>query len=112
MKRAKIILIAGVILLMTSLLLFAVFIYKGASLTETLPNISAKDVVKYSLNKFVDTNDTPIRESQKRIVFDMMIIFFGIISGIVLLINSILTLVAGFAIWVFDKRVRKDMPQS
>ena len=112
MKRANIILIAGVILLMTSLLLFAVFIYKGASLTENLPDISAKDVVKFSLNKFADTNNTPIQESQKGIVFDMMIIFFGIISGVVLLINSILTLVAGFAIWVFDKRVRKDMPQS
>jgi hypothetical protein len=108
MKRANIILIAGVILLMTSLLLFAIFIYKGALLTEALPDISAKDILKYSLNKFVDTNNTPIQESQKRIVFDMMIVFFGIISGIVLLINSILTLVAGFTIWVFDRRVRNE----
>jgi len=106
MKRANTILIAGVILLMTSLLLFAIFIYKGALLTEALPEISAKDVLKYSLNKFVDTDNTPTQESQKRIVFDMMIVFFGIISGIVLLINSILTLVAGFTIWVFDRRVK------
>jgi hypothetical protein len=42
----------------------------------------------------------------------MMIIFFGIISGIVLLINSILTLIAGFTIWVFDRRVRNDITQS
>ena len=110
MKRANTILIAGVILLMTSLLLFAIFIYKGALLTEALPEISAKDVLKYSLNKFVDTDNTPTpsQESQKRIVFDMMIVFFGIISGIVLLINSILTLVAGFTILVFDRRVRND----
>ena len=112
MKRANVILIAGAVLLMTSLLLFAIFIYKGATLTETLPDISVKDVLKYSLNKFVDTNNTSIQESQKIIVFDMMIIFFGIISGIVLLINSILTIIAGFTIWVFDRRVRNDVAHS
>jgi hypothetical protein len=103
MKRASIVLIAGLILLMTSVVVFAVFIHKSASLAETLPDISVKDVVKYSLNKFSDTDNASIQESKKRIVYDMAIIFFGIISGIVLLINGILTLIGGAIMWICDR---------
>jgi hypothetical protein len=63
MKRASMLLIPGVILLMMNLIVFAVFIYKGASLAETLPDISFKDIVKYSLNQFVDTDNASIQES-------------------------------------------------
>jgi hypothetical protein len=98
------VLVLGVILLMTSLIVFAVFIYKSASLTETLPDISVKDIVKYSLNQFADTDNASIQESKKRIVFDIAIIFFGIIAGIVLLINGILTLIGGAIMWTSDRR--------
>jgi hypothetical protein len=103
MKRASMLLIAGVILLVTSVVVFAVFIYKSASLAETLPDISVKDVVKYSLNKFSDTDNASIQESKKRIVFDMAIIFFGIVSGIVLLINGIITLIGGAIMGISDR---------
>jgi hypothetical protein len=100
MKRASMVLISGVILLATSIVVFAVFIHKSASLAETLPDISVKDIVKYSLNKFADTDNASIQESKKRMVYDMAIIFFGIVSGIVLLINGILTLIGGSIMWI------------
>ena len=77
-------------------------------------NASAKipdrlaDKVTDRVNTFLSTsNDTEDASTQKvkeKLMIDAGIIFFAIVSGIVLLIIGILAMIIGISIWVHDRR--------
>jgi hypothetical protein len=65
--------------------------------------ISAKDIIKKALN----FNQTAARESLRSIGIDVGLAFFGILVGIILMVNGIIALVGGAVILVYDRRRNK-----
>ena len=101
MRRGYSILIAGGILLVISAGIVLPSIYSLNSIAESMPKeISAKDIIKKALN----FNQTAARESLRSIGIDVGLAFFGILVGIILMVNGIIALVGGAVILVYDRR--------
>lgn len=104
MRRGYSILIAGGILLVVSAGIILPSIYSLNSIAESLPTqISAKDIMKKALN----FNQTAAKESLRSIGIDVGLAFFGILVGIILMVNGIIALVGGAVILVYDRRRNK-----
>jgi hypothetical protein len=125
MQRGKTILLVGIIILVSSIIIFGLSAYKAILFIENFPDISVKEIAVKVTDKFVDkvtnsfkafldssnetktSNDTEeasTQEVREKIMVDVGIIFFAIISGIVLLINGLLAMIIGISIWVHDRR--------
>ena len=101
MRRGFSILIAGGILLVISAGIILPSIYSLASVAESMPKeISAKDIIRKALN----FNQTAARESLRSVGIDVGLAFFGILVGIILMVNGIIALVGGTVILVYDRR--------
>ena len=119
MQRGNTILLVGIIILVTSIIIFGLSAYKAILMIENFPDISAKgiagkipdrlaDKVTDRINVFLstsnDTEDVSKQEIKQKLMIDAGILFFAIIAGIVLLINGILAMIIGISIWVHDRR--------
>ena len=137
MQRGSTILLVGIIIIISSVIIFGLSAYKAILMIENFPDISAKDIagkvtdklagkvtdrinasakipdrladkITDRVNTFLSTsNDTEDASTQKvkeKLMIDAGIIFFAIVSGIVLLINGILAMIIGISIWVHDRR--------
>ena len=137
MQRGNTILLVGIIILVTSIIIFGLSAYKAILMIENFPDISAKglagkvtdkladkvtdrinasakipdrladritDRVNAFLNTSNDTEDASTQKVKEKLMIDAGIIFFAIVSGIVLLINGILAMIIGISIWVHDRR--------
>lgn len=62
--------------------------------------ISAKDIIRSVLN----FNQTAAKESLRSIGIDVGLAFFGILIGVILMVNGILALIGGTVILVHDRR--------
>ena len=62
------------------------------------------DRVNVFLSTSNDTEDASTQKVKEKLMIDAGIIFFAIVSGIVLLINGILAMIIGISIWVHDRR--------
>jgi hypothetical protein len=70
-------------------------------LAESIPtNISVKDIIRSALN----FNQTAAKESLRSVGIDVGLAFFGILIGIILMVNGILALIGGTVILVLDRR--------
>jgi len=137
MQRGNKILLVGIIILVSSAIIFGLSAYKAILMIENFPDISAKgladkvtdkladkvtdrinasakipdrlaDRVTDRINAFLststDTEDTATQNIKQKLMIDVGILFFAIISGIVLLINGLLAMIIGISIWVHDRR--------
>lgn len=137
MQRGNKILLVGIIILVSSAIIFGLSAYKAILMIENFPDISAKgladkvtdkladkvtdrinasakipdrlaDRVTDRINAFLststDTEDTATQNIKQKLMIDVGILFFSIISGIVLLINGLLAMIIGISIWVHDRR--------
>ena len=136
MQRGNKILLAGIIILVSSAIIFGLSAYKAILMIENFPDISAKgladkaadkvaervterinaskipdrlaDRVTASVNAFLntstDTEDVSTQNIKQKLLIDAGILFFAIVSGIVLLINGLLAMIIGIYIWVHDRR--------
>ena len=101
MRRGYIILIAGGILLAVSAAIVLPSVYSLVSLAKSMPTeISAKDIIRSVLN----FNQTAAKESLRSIGIDVGLAFFGILIGVILMVNGILALIGGTVILVHDRR--------
>ena len=101
MRRGYSILIAGGILLVVSAGIVLPSIYSLNSLADSMSaKLSTKDLIKSALN----FNQTAARESLRSIGIDVGLAFFGILVGIILMVNGILALIGGTVILVHDRR--------
>jgi len=101
LRRGYSILIAGGILLVASAGIILPSIYSLNSLAESMSaKLSTKDIIKSALN----FNQTAARESLRSIGIDVGLAFFGILVGIILMVNGILALIGGAVILVHDRR--------
>jgi hypothetical protein len=101
LRRGYIILIAGGILLAVSAAIVLPSVYSLASLAKSMPTeISAKDIIRSVLN----FNQTAAKESLRSIGIDVGLAFFGILIGVILMVNGILALIGGTVILVHDRR--------
>ncbi len=64
------------------------------------------DRVNAFLNTSNDTEDTSAstQKVREKLMIDVGILFFAIVSGIVLLINGLLAMIIGISLWVHDRR--------
>ena len=137
MQRGNKILLVGIIILVSSAIIFGLSAYKAILMIENFPDISAKglaakvtdkladkvtdrinasakipdrlaDRVTASVNAFLntstDTEDVSTQNIKQKLMIDAGILFFAIVSGIVLLINGLLAMIIGIYIWVHDRR--------
>ena len=137
MQRGNKILLVGIIILVSSAIIFGLSAYKAILMIENFPDISAKgladkvtdkladkvtdrinasakipdrlaDKVTDRVNAFLststDTEDTATQNVKEKLMIDVGILFFAIVSGIVLLINGLLAMIIGIYIWVHDRR--------
>ena len=119
MQRGNTILLVGIIILVVSIIIFGLSAYKVILMIEKFPDISAKgiavkvsdklvDKVTERFNVFMNTADEPendtTQKAREKLMIDAGIVFFAIISGIVLLINGLLAIIIGIAVWVHDRR--------
>jgi len=129
MQRGNKILLAGIIILVSSAIIFGLSAYKAILMIENFPDISAKELagkvtdrinasakipdrladrVTASVNAFLntstDTEDVSTQNIKQKLMIDAGILFFAIVSGIVLLINGLLAMIIGIYIWVHDRR--------
>jgi len=136
MQRGNKILLAGIIILVSSAIIFGLSAYKAILMIENFPDLSAKgladkaadkvaervterinaskivdrlaDRVTASVNAFLntstDTEDVSTQNIKQKLMIDAGILFFAIVSGIVLLINGLLAMIIGIYIWVHDRR--------
>ena len=137
MQRGNKILLAGIIILVSSAIIFGLSAYKAILMIENFPDITAKglagkvtdkladkvtdrinasakipdrlaDKVTDRINVFLstptDTEDVSTQNIKQKLMIDAGILFFAIVSGIVLLINGLLAMIIGISIWVHDRR--------
>ncbi len=145
MQRGNKILLMGIIILISSMIIFGLSAYKAVLMIENFPDISAKglalkvtdrmadkvtdrvnasdtsakglalkvtdrmadkvtDRVNAFLNTSNETEDVSTQKVKEKLMIDAGILFFAIVSGIVLLINGLLALIIGISIWVHDRR--------
>jgi hypothetical protein len=139
MQRGNTILLIGIIILVSSIIIFGLSAYKAILMIENFPDISAKglagkvtdrladkvtdrvnasakipdrlaDKVTDRVNAFLstsnDTEDVSKQEVKQKLMIDAGILFFAIVSGIVLLINGLLAIIIGISVWLHDRRHR------
>lgn len=141
MQRGNKILLVGIIILVSSAIIFGLSAYKAILMIENFPDISAKglaakitdkladkvtdkvtdrinasakipdrlaDRVTDRINAFLststDTEDVSTQNIKEKLMIDAGILFFAIVSGIVLLINGLLAMIIGIYIWIHDRR--------
>ena len=119
MQRGNTILLVGIIILVVSIIIFGLSAYKVILMIEKFPDISAKEIaakvsdklvdkVTDRFNVFMNTADEPeddtTQKAREKLMIDAGIVFFAIISGIVLLINGLLAIIIGIAVWIHDRR--------
>ncbi len=119
MQRGNKILLVGIIIIVSSIIIFGLSAYKVILLIENFPDISAKEIAVKVSDKFVDkvsdrfnafldtsteTEDAPTQVAREKLMVDVIILFFAIISGIVLLINGLLAMIIGISVWIHDRR--------
>ena len=119
MQRGITILLVGIIILVASIIVFGSAYYKVTLMIENFPDISAKGIAVKVTDKLVDkvtdrfnvlfnTADEPeddsTQKAREKLMIDAGIVFFAIVSGIVLLINGLLALIIGMAVWIHDRR--------
>jgi hypothetical protein len=137
MQRGNKILLVGIIILVSSAIIFGLSAYKAILMIENFPDITAKgiadkvtdkladkvtdrinasakipdrlaDKVTDRVNAFLststDTEDTATQNVKEKLMIDVGILFFAIVSGIVLLINGLLAMIIGISIWMHDRR--------
>src|SRR6187200_2664935 len=114
MQRGNKILLVGIIILVSSAIIFGLSAYKAILMIENFPDITAKgiadkvtdkladkvtdrinasakvtDRVNAFLSTSTDTEDTATQNIKEKLMIDVGILFFAIVSGIVLLINGL-----------------------
>lgn len=101
MQRGHGVLIGGGIVIVASISVLLLSIYSLASLAESMPtNISTKNIIKSALN----VNQTALKQSLRHIGIDIGLAFFGILVGIILMVNGIIALIGGTVILIHDWR--------
>ncbi len=86
---------------------------------ENFPDISAQGLAVKGTDRFVDkvtdrfnaflntsndTEDASTQGAKEKLMIDVGILFFAIVSGIVLLINGLLAMIIGISLWLHDRR--------
>ena len=139
MQRGNTILLIGIIILVSSVIIFGLSAYKAILMIENFPDLSAKgladkvtdrladkvtdrvnasakipdrlaDKVTDRVNAFLSTSNdtedtsTSTQEVKQKLMIDAGILFFAIVSGIVLLINGLLAIIIGISVWLHDRR--------
>jgi hypothetical protein len=79
-------------------------IYSLINVADSLPQISAKDLIKSSLGNFAKGNQTNIRVNLEKIGFEIALDSFGILVSIILIVNSVIAFVAGIIVFIYDRR--------
>jgi hypothetical protein len=100
-------LIGGGVLLVIGLAIIFSSISSLINVADSLPQISAKDLIKSSLGSVTKGNqNNTIRVNLEKIGFEIAVNSFGILVSIILLVNSIIAFVAGIIVSVYDRRSR------
>lgn len=101
MRRGYTILIIGGILIAASVSIIVPSVYSIVELVQSTPtDFSAKDLISKALN----INQTAIRESLRGVTIDVGLAFFGIIVGVILVVNGIIAIIGGIVVLVLDKK--------
>lgn len=119
MQRGNTILLVGIIILVSSIIIFGLSAYKAILMIENFPDISAQGLAVKVTDRFVDkvsdrfnaflntsndTEDASTQGAKEKLMIDVGILFFAIVSGIVLLINGLLAMIIGISLWMHDRR--------
>ena len=109
MRRGPGILIGGGILVAASIILVVLSFYSLASLAESMPtNISAKNVIKATLN----ANQTAIKASLRSIGITLGFASAGILVATILGVDGIIAIIGGTIILFVDRRRERHNPQA
>jgi hypothetical protein len=111
-KRGVAVLIAGGVLLLVGLAVIFSSISSLVNMADSLPQISAKDLIKSSLGNFAKGNQTSVRVNLEHIGYTIALGSFGILVGIVLGINSIIAFVAGVILVVYDRKTERNLVEK
>lgn len=99
--------IGGGVLLVIGLAVIFGSISSLINVADSLPQISAKDLIKSSLGTFAKGNqNNTIRVNLEKVGFEIALNSFGILVSIILLVNSIIAFVVGIIVSVYDRRSR------
>jgi hypothetical protein len=74
------------------------------NVADSIPQVSAKDLIKSSLGNFAKGNQTNIRVNLEKIGFEIALDSFGILVSIILIVNSVIAFVAGIIVSIYDRR--------
>ena len=80
------------------------------TLADSIPQISAKDLIKSSLGNFAKGNQTSVRVNLEKIGYEIALDSFGILVSIILLVNSVIAFVAGIILVIYDRRSKNLVP--
>lgn len=108
-KRGIAVLIAGGVLLLIGVAVVIPSLSSLVSVADSLPPISAKDLIRSSVGNFVKGNQTAMKDTLKSIGYDIALSSFGILVSIILVINSIIAFVGGFIIVIYDRRSKNKI---
>jgi hypothetical protein len=103
-------LIGGGVLLVIGLAIIFSSISSLINVADSLPQISAKDLIKSSLGTIVKGNQSTIRVNLEKVGFEIALNSFGIIVSIILLVNSVIAFVAGIIVLLYDRRSKHLVP--
>ncbi|HEY7569956.1 MAG TPA: hypothetical protein VH796_01180 [Nitrososphaeraceae archaeon] len=102
--------IGGGVLLVIGLAIIFSSISSLINVADSLPQISAKDLIKSSLGTIVKGNQSTIRVNLEKVGFEIALNSFGIIVSIILLVNSVIAFVAGIIVLLYDRRSKHLVP--
>ena len=108
-KRGWAVLIAGAVLLVVGLAIIFSSISSLVNLADSIPQISAKDLIKSSLGNFAKGNQTTVRVNLEHLGYTIAISSFGILVGIILGVNSIIAFVGGIILLLYDRRRERSI---
>jgi hypothetical protein len=80
------------------------------NVADSIPQISAKDLIKSSLGNFAKGNQTSIRVNLEKIGYEIALDSFGILVSIILMVNSVIAFVAGIIVFLYDRRSKNLVP--
>jgi hypothetical protein len=103
-------LIGGGVLLVIGLAVVFSSISSLINVADSLPQISAKDLIKSSLGNFAKGNQSTIRANLEKVGFEIAINSFGILVSIILLVNSMIAFVSGIIVLIYDRRSKNLVP--
>jgi transposase-like protein len=96
------------IIFMSRIAIFGLSSYKVVLIIDSIPaDMSVKKLLVHTIDRFVDIKSISNQEPQQKIAIDVIILFFAIISAIVLLMNGLLVGIFGLTVWIQDRRARK-----